>query len=61
MNGLVTPTLYGGEGAIGIALMERYRVTIDYGRERVLLEPYDHPRSQTMQEKTLTRAKRMGI
>ena len=60
-DGLVTPTLYGGEGVIGLALMKRYRVTIDYGRRRVLLELYDHPASQNMQEKALTKAKRTGI
>ena len=61
MNGLVTPTLYGGEGAIGLALMERYRITIDYGRRRVLLEPYAPVKSQIMQEKTATKAKPTGI
>ena len=61
MNGLVTPTLYGGEGVIGLALMERYRITIDYGRRRVLLEPYAPVKSQIMQEKTATKAKPTGI
>ena len=65
LGGEVTPTLDGdddgGEGAIGIALMERYRITIDYGRRRVLLEPYAPVKSQTMQEKTATKAKPTGI
>ena len=60
-DGLVTPVLYGGEGVIGLALMKRYRITIDYGRRRVLLEPYAPVKSQTMQEKTATKVKRTGI
>ena len=65
LGGVVTPTLDGdddgGEVAIGVALMERYRITIDYGRRRVLLEPYAPVKSQTMQEKTATKAKPTGI
>ena len=57
MDGLVTPTLYGGEGVIGLALMERYRITIDYGRRRVLLEPYAQDGPGHKQEKPLSRAK----
>lgn len=61
MDGLVTPTLYGGEGVMGFALMERYRVTIDYGRRRVLLEPYAQETPGQKQEKTPPKAKRTRI
>ena len=50
----VTPTLPSdspeGEAAIGLLLMERYRITIDYQRGRVLLEPYARPVAIQKQE-----------
>ena len=65
VDGLVTPTLDsdadGGEGAIGLTLMECYRITIDYGRGRVLLEPYAQDGQGQKQEKTLPKPKRTGI
>jgi len=61
LDGSVTPTQEGddeeGEGVIGLALMKRYRITIDYGRRRVLLEPYAQAASGRKQEKTLPKAK----
>ena len=65
LNGLVTPTLdrddEKGSGVIGLALMERYRITIDYGRGRVLLEPYVQSTPGQKQEKTHPTAKQTGI
>ncbi len=60
-DGFVTPTLYGGEGVIGLALMERYRITIDYGRGRVLLELYAQDGRGQKQEKTLPKPKQTAI
>lgn len=61
LDGSVTPTLDGdyeeGEGVIGLALMKRYRITIDYGRRHVLLEPYAQDGPGQKQEKTLPKAK----
>ena len=57
MDGLATPTLYGGEGVIGLALMKRYRITIDYRWRRVLLEPYAQDGPDRKQEKALPKAK----
>ncbi len=37
---VVTQSLIGGNGSVGTYLMERYRITIDYPRGRILLEPY---------------------
>ena len=55
LNGLVTPTLKsdpaGGIGVIGFPLMQRYRITIDYGRGRILLEPYQKVKNTKKQEK----------
>ncbi len=61
MDGLVTPTLYGGEGVIGLALMKRYRITIDYQRRRVLLEPYAQAGPGQKQEKALPKAKQRAL
>jgi hypothetical protein len=61
INGLVTPAIYGGEGAIGLALMERYRVTIDYQRGRILLEPYALVAPSKKQENSRRKAKQTGI
>ena len=55
LNALVTPTLngaeVGGAGVIGLPLMKQYRITIDYGRGRVLLEPYARDVPGQKQEK----------
>ncbi len=61
VDAAVTPTLAGGppEGSamIGLTLMERYRITIDYGRGRILLEPYDRAVPGQKQEKVGAGAK----
>ncbi len=61
MDGLVTPTLYGGDGVIGLALMRRYRITIDYQRGRVLLEPYAQDGLGRKQEKAGPKPKQKAI
>jgi hypothetical protein len=57
LNGLVTPTLKSdpveGAGVIGLPLMQRYRITIDYGRGHILLEPYQNISAVQKQEKRL--------
>lgn len=39
-KGWIVKSLSGGDGIVGTALMRRYRITLDYPRRRVLLEPY---------------------
>ena len=41
-RGMIVNSIGGGQGIIGTNLMEQYRITIDYQRRRVLLEPYAH-------------------
>ena len=61
LDGLVTPSLdtdaSDGGAVIGLPLMERYRITIDYPRGRVLLEPYAGDVPGQKQEKQRTVAK----
>lgn len=40
-DALVTPSLGGAEAAIGRELLSRFRVTIDFRRDLLLLQPYD--------------------
>ncbi len=65
LGGAVTPTLDGDDkekrGVIGLALMRRYRITIDYQRRRVLLEPYAQDAPGKKQEKTFPKAKQRAI
>lgn len=49
--GMLVKSCAGGEGVVGTYLMERYRITIDYQRRRVLLEPYTRDVPGKKQEK----------
>lgn len=49
-TGTLVKSPSGGQGAVGTYLMERYRITIDYGRRRVLLEPYAKDTPERKQE-----------
>ena len=60
-DGLVAPTLYGGDGVIGLALMKRYRITVNYGRRHVLLEPYAQDGPGRKQEKAPLKAKQRAL
>lgn len=55
LDGLVTPALKSddpkGMAVIGFPLMQHYRITIDYQRGRVLLEPYQKVKDTRKQEK----------
>lgn len=65
LNGVVTPTLRSdpveGTGVIGFPLMQRYRITIDYGRGCILLEPYQKVKNTKKQEKPPKIPKLPGI
>ena len=48
---ILVKSLGGGDGIVGTYLMERYRITIDYQRRHVLLEPYARTTPTQKQEK----------
>lgn len=54
---IVLKSLGGGNGTVGTYLMERYRITIDYQRGRILLEPYDQTMPGQKQENPVPGAK----
>jgi len=60
-KGLLVKGVGGGEGVVGMHLMERYCITIDYQRQRILLEPYAQAAPGQKQEKTLPKAKQTAI
>ncbi len=60
-RGWIVDSIGGGRGIIGTNLMERYRITIDYQRRRVLLEPYQEVKNTQKQEKRRVMPKLPGI
>lgn len=59
--GTLVKSSAGGEGIVGTYLMERYRITIDYQRRRVLLEPYARDVPGKKQEKRRPVAKSTAL
>ena len=59
-KGWIVPSLSGGEGIVGTSLMQQFRITLDYSRRRVLLEPYAHRVSEQKQEKRQAAPKLAG-
>ena len=54
---IIVKSLGGGDGIVGTYLMERYRITLDYQRRCILLEPYARPVATQKQEKAGVGAK----
>jgi len=50
----------GSEGVTEFPLMQHFRITIDYGRGRVLLEPYQEVKNTQNQGKRLVTPKLPG-